>query len=232
MRKATVLEPNVARWTANVGFYYLHLGLDSLTELWLRKAMDLQPDYVFPYVWLAYRHAYRGEFDSAKAHIGRALAMRPDEFLALVAGGDVAMLGGSWEEAQGYYEKAVSIGGSTGDSGYKLAYVLHRLGRNAEAEALAAANLSAYAGNADRYPEGSQVPYYVAALYAWHADTAAANQWLERAISLGYRDYRWISADPQLEAIRNTARYGEIIGSLRVAWTEMRENALRQALQE
>ena len=232
MRKATLLEPNVARWTANVGFYYLHLGLDSLAESWLRRAVDLQPDYVFPYVWLAYRHAYSGEFDSAKAYVGRALAMRPDEFLALVAGGDVAMLDGAWGEAQTYYERSVSIGGRTGDSGFKLAYVLHRAGREAEADAIAGENLSAYGAFPDRYPEGSQVPYYVAALNAWRGDSTAANQWLEKAISLGYRDYRWISVDPQLEQIRNTSRYRGITGSLRDTWTEMRENALRQALQE
>ena len=232
MRKATLLEPNVARWTANVGFYYLHLGLDSLAESWLRRAVDLQPDYVFPYVWLAYRHAYSGEFDSAKAYVGRALSLGPDEFLALVAGGDVAMLGGAWGEAQAYYERSVSIGGRTGDSGFKLAYVLHRAGREAEADAIAGENLSAYGVHPDRYPEGSQVPYYVAALNAWRGDSTAANQWLEKAISLGYRDYRWISVDPQLEQIRNTSRYRGITGSLRDTWTEMRENALRQALQE
>jgi hypothetical protein len=76
------------------------------------------------------------------------------------------------------------------------------------------------------------VPYYVAALCAWRADTAAANLWLEKAISLGYRDYRWISVDPQLEGIRNTARYREIIGSLRGTYLTMRENALRQSVAE
>jgi tetratricopeptide (TPR) repeat protein len=232
MRKASVLEPNVARWTANVGFYYLHLGLDSLTQGWLGKAIDLQPDYIFPYIWLAYHHSYRGRVDSARAYIERALAIDPDDFLALVAGGDVDLLSGSYKEAQRYYEKSVSIAGNTGESAFKLAYVLHKLGKEAEAKTLAEAILAAYATSPDRYPEGSQVPYYVAALYAWRADTAAANRWLQQAITLGYRDYRWISVDPQLEDIRNTAQYQEIMGSLSSTYLQMRESALRQTMDD
>ena len=214
MTKAGRLEPNVARWAANVGFYYLHLGLDSLAQGWLRKAMDLQPEYIFPYVWLAYHHAYGGRVDSARAYVERALAINADEFLALVAGGDVEALAGAYSKALVYYDRSVAIGGRTGESAFKLAFVLHKLGRTREAGALAGENLSRFATSTDRYPEGSQIPYAVATLYAWRGDSAAANRWLERAIALGYRDYRWISVDPQLESLRTTAQYQEIIGSL------------------
>jgi TolB-like protein/Tfp pilus assembly protein PilF len=232
MRKVCLLEPNSARWTANVGFYYLHLSLDSLADVWLRKAIDLQPDYVFPYILLAYLHSYGGRLDSARAYVAGALSIKPDDFLALVAGGDIELLNGSFQEAQRYYEKSVSIGGSTGESAFKLAYALHKLGKEREARTLASENLSTYATTPDRYPEGSQVPYYVAALYAWRVDTAAANRWLQQAITLGYRDYRWISVDPQLEDIRNTSQYRNIIGSLRRNHGQMRENALREAAGE
>ncbi len=232
MRKASMLEPNFARWTANVGFYYLHLGLDSLTEVWLHKSIDLQPDYILPYILLAYHHSYLGRVDSARAYVARALSIDPDEFLALVAAGDVEMLSGSYDKAHRYYDQSVSIGGNTGESAFKLAYVLHKLGKREEAESLAAANLSAYATSPDRYPEGSQVPYYVATLYAWRVDTAAANRWLQQAIALGYRDYRWISVDPQLEDIRTTSRYLEIMATLRGSYVQMRETALRQATEE
>jgi tetratricopeptide (TPR) repeat protein len=162
----------------------------------------------------------------------RALSIDPDGFLALVAAGDVEMLSGAYDKAHRYYEKSVSIGGNTGESACKLAYVLHKLGKREKAESLAAANLSAYATSPDGYPEGSQVPYYVATLYAWRVDSAAANRWLQHAITLGYRDYRWISVDPQLEDIRNTARYLEIMASLRGSYLQMRETALRQATGE
>jgi TolB-like protein/Flp pilus assembly protein TadD len=228
MRKASRLEPNVARWTANVGFYYLQLGLDSLTEVWLRKAMHLQPDYIPAYVWLAYHHAYGGRDDSARAYVQQALLIDPDDFLALVAGGDVELLNGAMKEAEEYYERSVSIAGTTGESAFKLAFVLHKLGQKKKAEILATENLSAYATDPDRYPEGSQVPYYVAALYAWRGDNDQASRWLEQAITLGYRDYRWISVDPQLEDLRSTAQYRDIMSSLRSTHEEMRENALRE----
>jgi TolB-like protein/Tfp pilus assembly protein PilF len=232
MRKACILEPNFARWTANVGFYYLQLGLDSLAERWLRKALDLQPDYVYPYIWLAYQHAYLGRSDSARTYVEKALSIDAGDLLALIAGGDIALLGGSYADARRYYEGSVEIAGTTGESAYKLAYVLHRLGKKTEAGALAGANLAAYASSPDRYPEGSQVPYYVAALYAWRGDSVAANRWLEHAIKLGYRDYRWISADPQLEGLRSTAEYQKIIGSLRSAHARMRENVVRQKMDD
>jgi tetratricopeptide (TPR) repeat protein len=178
---------------------------------------------------MAYHHSYQGNVDSARVYIEGALSIDPDDFLALAAGGDVELLNGSYKEAERFYDKSVSVGGKTGESAYKLAYVLHRLGKKREAESLASANLSAYATSPDRYPEGSHIPYYVASLYSWRGDTTAANRWLHRAISLGYRDYRWISVDPQLEGIRNTAQYQKTIGSLLNTFVQMRENAMQEA---
>jgi tetratricopeptide (TPR) repeat protein len=192
--------------------------------------MDLQPDYIYPYVWMAYRHSYQGNIDSARIYIEGALSIDPDDFLALVAGGDVELLNGSYKEAHRFYERSVAVGGKTGESAYKLAYVLHALGKKGESESIASANLSAFATSFDRYPEGSHVPYYVAALFAWRADTTEANRWLRHAISLGYRDYRWISVDPQLEGIRATAQYQATMSSLLDAFVKMRDRALAEAL--
>ena len=232
MRRATVLQPGFARWTANVGFYYLHLGLDSLTQAWLEKAIELQPDYVFPYIVLAYHHSYRGRVDSARASIAKVLSLNPNEFLSLVAAGDVELLAGNYKAALRYYEQSVAIGGKTGESGTKLAYVLHKLGKEKEAKKLVKENLAAAARSPDEYPEGSSYPYLVATLYAWNADTAAAMRWLEGAIKLGYRDYRWISVDPQLENVRADERYTQVIASLKTSHEEMQKRALQDAIEE
>ena len=232
MRRATALQPGFARWTANVGFYYLHLGLDSLTQIWLQKAIDLQPDYVFPYIVLGYHHLYRERTDSARAAVAKVLSLNPKEFLGLVAAGDVELLSGNYKAARRYYEQSVAIGGETGESGTKLAYVFHKLGKEHEAKELAKENLAASGKNPDEYPQGSIYPYLVATLYAWNADTTAALRWLEGAIKLGYRDYRWISVDPQLENIRTDARYQPIIASLKDRYEQMQKRALQEATEE
>lgn len=53
--------------------------------------------------------------------------------------------------------------------------------------------------------------YWVASFYAMADDKDEAFRWMERAIELGNRNYRWFAIDPNLENLREDSRFNEIL---------------------
>jgi TolB-like protein/Tfp pilus assembly protein PilF len=231
MKKASVLQPGFPRWSANVGLQYFMLGYDSLSLVWFHKALDLQPDYVFPDIILSYLYIQNGKIDSARASIARALSIDEREYLVLDAAGDIELLARNFEGARKYYERSVALFGQTRPSGFKLAYVLHELGKLKESEKITSSNLTGMASSFEGWIEGaSDVPYFIAGSYAWRGDPANAIRWLDKAMELGYGDFRWISVDPQFNSLRKDTGFQERIARLRTRYEAMRERVSREGL--
>ena len=53
--------------------------------------------------------------------------------------------------------------------------------------------------------------YWVASFYAMAGDKDEAFRWMERAIELGNRNYRWFAIDPNIENLRKDPRFAEIL---------------------
>jgi TolB-like protein/Tfp pilus assembly protein PilF len=231
MRKAAVLQPGFVRWTANVGLQYYMLGYDSLSQVWFRKALDLQSDYIFPYVILGYLHLFEGNLDSARTSVARALSIDAREYLALDAAGDMEMVAKNFRGARSYYEKSVAFYGEQRPSAFKLAFVLDQLHKKKESKRLASLLISQFGDTVDSWPEGStDIPYALAALYAWQQDTTSSIRWLDKAIELGYRDYQWISVDPQFEPMRQNALFQQRVTLLRTSYEKMRAHVTHEGL--
>ncbi|MEW6302546.1 MAG: hypothetical protein AB1705_03690 [Verrucomicrobiota bacterium] len=68
-------------------------------------------------------------------------------------------------------------------------------------------------------PDDPLVHYNLACSYALTNQVARAVKSLEKAISLGYRDFRWLAKDPDLEKVRRHPSFKKIqakLQSLRV----------------
>ena len=71
-------------------------------------------------------------------------------------------------------------------------------------------------------PQDSLVHYNLACSYSLIDECEAAGLALERALQLGYRDFRWITTDPDLRNLRNHALYKEIRTKIRELKLQMR----------
>ncbi len=231
MRKAAVLQPGFVRWTANVGLQYYMLGYDSLAQVWLRKALDLQPDYIFPYAILGYLYVVQGNVDSARTAVAHALRIDPEEYLALDAAGDVEMVAKNFAGARSYYEQSVALYGEQRLSGFKLTFILDRLMKKKESRRLVSSLIKHFEPTIQTWPEGStDIPYAFAAFYAWQGDTTASIQWLDKAIEVGYRDYRWTSVDPQFDPIKQDSVFQQRLTLLRASYEKMRAHVAQEGL--
>jgi len=228
LKKAVDLEPGVARFYALLALQYFELGDDESAGPWLRRALEFQPDASFPRLIQAYTDLSSGRIYEARKRVGEILRDHPDESNVLDAAGDVELIAGSWEAAQGHYRKLVDLVSWRGQPGAKLAFTLMKLGRTGEGEALLRQNLEFCLGLEGIDRPGSPVRYYLAEIYALLGRKTEALEAFEKAENCGYYD-RWIISDPLVDGIRGEPRFRAIrekFGS-RVAGMRRRAAELR-----
>jgi hypothetical protein len=57
--------------------------------------------------------------------------------------------------------------------------------------------------------------YNLACSHALNGDVARAAKALEKALALGYRDFKWLAKDPDLRRLRKDPRYRPIEDKIR-----------------
>jgi TolB-like protein/Tfp pilus assembly protein PilF len=225
-KKAVALRPGFAHYYALVGLQYYSLGFDSASVAWFTQALALQPGMVFPEMVLTYVDLYAGDPGRARKRIHALLTTHPDEGPAIEIAGDVELLAGHYGDARRYYLKACTSMGEESPVGVKLAHVLLRLGKHAEAEAIVKRMIAAYDVEGTDYPEGSLIPYALADAYALMENGTRTALWLQRAVDIGYRDHRWVSADPLLGNMRARPDVGRALKQLEDEYLAMRQRVL------
>ncbi len=75
---------------------------------------------------------------------------------------------------------------------------------------------------ADLRPEDSLVHYNLACSYSLTDKIKEAVVALERALSLGYRDFKWLAEDPDLRNVRQHPHYQRIEAKLRTMQIKVR----------
>lgn len=68
---------------------------------------------------------------------------------------------------------------------------------------------------AELRPQDSLVQYNLACSYSLNNQLEEASQALVRALTLGYRDFRWLAEDPDLENLRAHPSYRKIRSKIR-----------------
>ena len=221
-RKASVLSPGSARHTSLVAWQYYCLSFDGLSTAWFQKALEFQPDYVFPQFVLSYIDVFAGKYDAARARIAKVFQTNADELNALDAAGDIELAAGNWVESGKYFEKLMSLTSPLGPPGNKRAFSLLKQGKTAEAKKILDHNLAAYLENPRLDAEGSPLSFYVAEVWAMERKIPEALDWLEKAVERGYYD-RWMEIDPLLENIRSENRFKQIMAKLQKKLETMRK---------
>jgi tetratricopeptide (TPR) repeat protein len=75
---------------------------------------------------------------------------------------------------------------------------------------------------AELRPHDSLVLYNLACSYSLTDHVDAALRALERALSLGYRDFKWLAEDPDLQNVRRHPHYQRIRAKLRTMQIKVR----------
>ena len=238
-QKAVTLDENLAEGYAALGFAVLMHDLDwAQAEKHLRRAVELNPNYVTGLIWYCCFLGVKGESEEAFKQIRHALKLDPLTPIVPHTLNLTLYYAGNFEEAIAGGEKLVEREPRYGLAQLFLSSVMWKVGRTDEAVRLAnravlllgrtpyslAWLTSAYAASGETGKardliaeiEESSVrryvsPYLLAVAYANLRNTEKTLELLEKAAEI--RDGRliWLGVDPQFDEFRGHPRFDKVL---------------------
>lgn len=154
-------------------------------------------------------YARRKKPDAAQTHFQDALALNPGLAAAHNNLGLLLSSRGEADRAEGYFIKAIALDPGFLDAVNNLVAFYRTRGRHADAIGLLEQLLS------KRPDSAVSICYNIACLYAIQGNTAAALAWLERAVKSGFDLWPLLERDADLENIRDTEYYKELMAGHR-----------------
>ncbi|MDT7806531.1 MAG: eukaryotic-like serine/threonine-protein kinase [Acidobacteriota bacterium] len=238
-RKSVALDPALAEGYAALGFATLTNGLDwEEAERHLRRASELNPNYVTGRLWLSFFLGMQGRFDEALAGARRALDIAPltplvrhtlnwtlyhaRRFDEAIASARILV---SSEPDYGLGHLLLSLALSQNERHDESVEACEKavglLGRSPYPLCFLAA-LTAAAGRVEearslleeirRMEETRYVsPYMLALVYCRLSDTEAALAQLERALEIGDSRLAWLGVDPQFDSLRDLTEFRDVL---------------------
>jgi serine/threonine protein kinase/tetratricopeptide (TPR) repeat protein len=238
-RKSVALDPSLAEGYASLGFATLTHDFDwEEAERHLRRASELNPNYVTGRLWLSFFLGMEGRFDEALAGARRALEIAPLTPLVRHTLNWTLYHARRFDEAIASARILVTTEPAYGLGHMLLSLVLSQTGQHDEAIATCGravellgsspyslaflATLFAVAGRTEesralveeirRMEETRYVsPYMLAMVYCRLGDTAEALVELERALEIRDARLAWLGVDPQFDSLRGQPRFDEVL---------------------
>jgi tetratricopeptide (TPR) repeat protein len=226
---------------------YVQWGDLRTAERETRRALELDPNLADAWSLLGDLAVQsRGQYDLALESYGRSLSLSPASIEA-AAGESLVQMGlGRYADASRTLETALRTHPDEARLHSSLALAYHY--QHSTTDALAEirkgldsedvrpfssavfAMILASTGNLDGALEevtlrvepyaGGNAPLCtsVAAVYSLLKRNGLAVQWLEKAVSLGYRDFIWLSSDPNFDGMRQDQRFIELMRQIKTEW--------------
>jgi serine/threonine protein kinase/tetratricopeptide (TPR) repeat protein len=238
-RKAVALDPTLAEGYAALGFATLTHDFNwEGAERHLRRAAELNPNYVTGCLWLSFFLGMEGRFDEALAGARRALEIAPLTPLVRHTLNWTLYHARRFDEAIASARVLVTTEPTYGLGHTLLSLALSQTGRHDEAveecgrgvELLGRspyslaflASLLASAGRTEesralledirRMEETRYVsPYMLAMVYCRLGDAVGALEQLERALEIRDARLTWLGVDPQFDSLRGQPRFDEVL---------------------
>jgi tetratricopeptide (TPR) repeat protein len=237
--KSIARDEDLAEGYASLGFAVLTHDFDWVqAEKYLRKAVELNPNYITGRVWLSNFLSLQSKAEEALEHINHAIALDPLTAVVSHTKNMILYYAGRFEEAIAEAAKFIGREPRYAMGQLVLASVLWRVGRTAEAVAHANRAVmllgrtpyslmwlaSAQAANGETekaektLAEIEQLaqnrylsPYLLAMVYANLEDKEKTLELLEKAWQI--RDARliWLGVDPQFDNFRGETRFQKIL---------------------
>jgi serine/threonine protein kinase/tetratricopeptide (TPR) repeat protein len=238
-RKSVGLDPTLAEGWAALGFATLTHDLDwEEAERTLRRAQELNPNYVTGRLWLSFFLGMEGRFDEALNIARRALEIAPLTPLVRHTLNWNLYHARRFDEAAASARVLISTEPDYGLGHLLLSLSLSQVGRHEDAietceKAVSLlgrspyslcflAALSAHAGRdreaRERLEEVARLgesryvsPYMLALAYCQLGDTERALQELGNAVEIVDARLAWLGVDPLFEPIRGLPRFRELL---------------------
>ena len=236
--EALQIDPAFAEAYSKLGFVLAKQGKTNEAIKHYQKALEIKPYYVPAHLNLGVALSEEGRTAEAINHFNIALEIDPDFADAHYNLAIALETQGKTDEAINHYLSAIKADPANAKTHYNLGNILPKQGRTDEAIAhfnkaisiqpdftQSLSNLALlYAADKKYYkalvalkkvvaiqPENSSACYNIAALYALQDNVEESLAWLKQAIDKGYQNWELIKTDKDLENIRSSAAYQDLV---------------------
>lgn len=245
--KALELDPNLAEAHASRGFYLMFLEWNwQQAENSFKRSIELNPNYATAHHWYSTLLAIKGELETAKVEMRKAVELNPLSYNFLADLGRLHYFSGEYRDAEAYCLKALEIYPEFMFAHEYLYYIYLKTGDHENAiSAIARADeinsglahdgshgarrleryravfaKSGMRGHFEqRYPGTPHKPetfYLYAMKYAFAGDREKALEFLEKATDARMFLSAFVKADPIFEQLRTEPRYQQILRKMRL----------------
>jgi serine/threonine protein kinase/Tfp pilus assembly protein PilF len=223
MKKSVSLNPAFAFGYSGVAVVYRDLLEDDKAMQWFNKALELQPDLVDVRLGLAQMYTLEEKFPKALEQAEKILSSFPNETRALILMGDIRIAMGDFRTAKEFYEKAIADSALESAPKTELDLILWKTGRPEDALKMFSKRTIELQKALAEGNESGDVPYELASIYAIQENREEAYRWLQRAVDMGWRNYRSALIDPSFEKLRNEDAFEKIIEGVKAQVNTMRK---------
>jgi len=169
------------------------------------EALRIKPDCELVHNNLGNIAALEGRIDEAITHYSDALKIRPDYALSHFNLGVMMEHKGKVNEAIEHYSEAVRIKPGDAKAHFKLGFAMAQKDNFEEA-------LIHYIRSMKLSPDfKASVSYNIACIYAKQNRRDESVEWLNKAVKSGFNNWEHIKSDKDLENIKGTSYYKELI---------------------
>jgi len=238
LSEAERMNPHLVDVQANLGILYQQQGNLDKANRYFNKALELEPENATVHKYLGNLMAAKGDLDAAIDHYAASLRIQPGDARVHYNLGLALEKQDKNEKAIEQYLAALKIAPDNADAHYNLANVKVKQNKWDDAAAhyqralvlkpdliQALFNLAFVYASKKEYdrsislliqsaklqPDNPGIYYNVAGLYAVQNKKVDAIQWLETAFKKGYKSCRFARTDKDLDRVRTTAGYRELM---------------------
>ena len=200
LKRAIVLNPNLAAAHSAYAFYLLRVGRVNEGLAAIKRQLELDPVSARSFTGAAYAYYFSRRYDEALAYAHRAERIEPNPVSFLFPFGAIY-------SEKGEYAKAVHNFQQLGDQPHALGHlgnVYGRMGKPEEARAI-------LPKLADRIAKDGLGRYEIALIYAGLGEKAEAVAWLEKALVAHDKGMTYLKIDPCVDPLRDDPRFWDLV---------------------
>jgi len=197
------LDPGLAEAHSNMGVLLMQKGKIEAAISHFREALRINPDLSLADANLKKALAIQKSLEQT-AMIQQAIKNNPDDPVLYFEMGNIYLGQGEISKAIGQFKNALKIQPQFAPAQYNLAFA-YAAGKQYDKALEALKNMVVL------QPDNSSTYYNIAALYALQNNVSESIKWLKKAIDRGYQNWELIKTDKDLNNIRNSAGYRELI---------------------
>jgi len=208
LQRGLEISPAHPRANLNAGIVYNRLKRPEQSINYLQRAVATMPDNAGARAELGSALAATNRLNEARTHFVRSLDLSPDNPTVLKKLARIMEEKQQWTEAVFYYRKALAVSPEDPICLNQLAVALAGVGKIDGAVAILE--------KLERLlPDAPTVSFNLACMYARQSQMDKSVMHLEKALDKGYNDWTTLKTDTDLETIRQTPFYKQLINTLK-----------------